>query len=381
MTHPLATNALALKQLSDLLEGTVARGEGNSCLLLGPRGSGKTRIVEQCISNLPTRSIVLRLCGWSQQTDRLALREIAYQLHQQTGSAFLLPDELDETDEEAKSIPRQAKSRSLLDARSFNQPPCPYLHLSLVSITPRCRATPGKGIVVIGMTTRIDTINLLEKRVKSRFSGRMLRTAAPSQVHDWLKLTRGILTRVTGGAKWGVAVQSFLDDETTKSILNETFSVTRDVRVLSRLLTSVALTLSPSSPFPTAAKLASAAAIQRTRPRFSILHTLPYPSMCLLVACIHADTAGHPKVRQQIKVSNSAPIQVNGGSIGMLKCARPVLMSAFEGLVSARIIVAAAAPSTSIAKEFAKFRVVVGKEDVKRALTDVNLKKWLLKAT
>jgi origin recognition complex subunit 4 len=38
------TNAVAHEQLRDLLNGTVARGEGNSCLLLGPRGSGKTRV-------------------------------------------------------------------------------------------------------------------------------------------------------------------------------------------------------------------------------------------------------------------------------------------------------------------------------------------------
>lgn len=39
-----ASNSIALKQLSDLLSGTVIRGEGNSCLVLGPRGSGKTRV-------------------------------------------------------------------------------------------------------------------------------------------------------------------------------------------------------------------------------------------------------------------------------------------------------------------------------------------------
>lgn len=38
----LLTNAAASQQLSALLTGTVSRGEGNSCLILGPRGSGKT---------------------------------------------------------------------------------------------------------------------------------------------------------------------------------------------------------------------------------------------------------------------------------------------------------------------------------------------------
>lgn len=38
------TNTVAHQQLANLLNGTITRGEGNSCLILGPRGSGKTRV-------------------------------------------------------------------------------------------------------------------------------------------------------------------------------------------------------------------------------------------------------------------------------------------------------------------------------------------------
>jgi origin recognition complex subunit 4 len=44
------SNDVALKQLDDLLRGTLSRGEGNSCLLLGPRNSGKSWV--SCL-NLP----------------------------------------------------------------------------------------------------------------------------------------------------------------------------------------------------------------------------------------------------------------------------------------------------------------------------------------
>jgi hypothetical protein len=40
----LSANAVALEQLKALLTGTLERGEGNSCLLIGPRGSGKSRV-------------------------------------------------------------------------------------------------------------------------------------------------------------------------------------------------------------------------------------------------------------------------------------------------------------------------------------------------
>lgn len=40
----ISTNAVAYEDVYNLLNGTVNRGEGNSCLLIGPRGSGKTRV-------------------------------------------------------------------------------------------------------------------------------------------------------------------------------------------------------------------------------------------------------------------------------------------------------------------------------------------------
>ncbi|KAJ6495324.1 origin recognition complex subunit 4 C-terminus-domain-containing protein [Mycena sanguinolenta] len=428
-----STNHIALKQLSDLLQGTVVRGEGNSCLLLGPRGSGKTRIADQCIRELPQQPIVLRLCGWSQQSDRLAMREIAYQLSQQTGNSFLAAADDDgaagteDADEEepnpfletsnpvSMTLPSSTHLPALIsNLPSLSRPTIVILDaFDLFALHPRqsllyclldtvqsCRAKDGnKGIAVIGMTTRVDTVNLLEKRVKSRFSGRTLRTAPPDQSRDWIAFTRRILgskipnhEELEGVAgwheQWDAGVESFLQDETTKSILRETFSVTKDLRVLARLLTSVAIQLSPSSPFPLSSQLASVVTIQRARPRFPMLHALPYPSICLLIACVHAEAAGHPtftfemlreRVRDQIRISSSAPVELNGSSIGMPKCSRAVLMSAFESLVSARILAPTVAPSASVAKGFVRYRAVVSREDVKKAVqtrNDMNLSKW-----
>ena len=39
-----SANAVTLEELKALLTGTLERGEGNSCLLIGPRGSGKSRV-------------------------------------------------------------------------------------------------------------------------------------------------------------------------------------------------------------------------------------------------------------------------------------------------------------------------------------------------
>lgn len=66
---------------------------------------------------------------------------------------------------------------------------------------------------------------------------------------------------------------------------------------------------------------------------------LPYPALCLLIASIHADTAGHKaftfemiydSFRDQVRALASAPVQVNGGNIGMMRCTREVLMGVRE---------------------------------------------------
>ncbi|KAG6861587.1 hypothetical protein C0995_014494 [Termitomyces sp. Mi166 len=437
-----STNKVAAEQLTGLLSGTINRGEGNSCLILGPRGSGKSRLLAQCISSFYEHNpLVIRLSGWTQHSDRLAMREIAHQLSQQTGTSFL-PQGTDESEDVEADNERSGNlpvSESLASAKITSATHLPALisllptlsrptivildGFDLFTLHPRqallyclldtaqsCRAGAGtKGLAVIGVTSRIDTIVHLEKRVKSRFSGRMIRTAPPRTLQVWQLITKAILTSKTDElwadhileddaaadwrGIWTTVVEQFLNDSATQNVWNETFSITRDVRMLTRILLSVVLRLSPSSFALSAVQLTSAAAVQRVRPHFSLLHALPYPAICLLIASVHADTVGQPvftfemlheSFRDQVRASTSAPVQVRGGSIGMVRCSRQVLMSAFEDLVAMRAFVPAVAYAQSVAKEFVKYRSVIEREDVKRAvekMSQVNLRKWLTKAT
>jgi origin recognition complex subunit 4 len=95
---------------------------------------------------------------------------------------------------------------------------------------------------VVGVTTRLDTINLLEKRVKSRFSGRMLRTAGPGTLDDWILITRDALTVKLSPPNeewevwWAANVEKFLCDGSVQEALSELYSLTKDVRLLGRVL-------------------------------------------------------------------------------------------------------------------------------------------------
>lgn len=123
------------------------------------------------------------------------------------------------------------------------------------------------------------------------------------------------------------------------------------------------LQLTEASPYPSASHLSAVISAQRLRLQHGELHgaydlpphfliyifvpvALPYPSLCLLIACMHSRTAGHDtftfemlyeRFTRQVRASTAAPVQVNGGSIGMVRCPRPVMMGVrISGLLAVR---------------------------------------------
>ncbi|TRM67525.1 origin recognition complex subunit 4 C-terminus-domain-containing protein [Schizophyllum amplum] len=445
--HP---NETTLHDLTALLHGTVSRGEGNSCFVLGPPGSGKSAILEQSLTQVGGKPILIRLSGLAQTSDKLAMREIAYQLTQQTGTTYLSggdepedddedrpPAEDDDEEDERAPLPQPPKLDANNDENPFvvpagnvSLPPAAQLPalisvlttldrpvivvldaVDLFALHPRqallycvldavqsCLAEPGRnGLAVVGLTSRLDTIYLLEKRVKSRFSQRVMRTAPPRTLGHYVLLARRYLTAYAEAAgegwqkAWSEAVDKFLGDGEVVTALKDTFCLTRDVRVLGRILTGVMVRLSPQAPFPTAAMLATAIASQRCRPPFSYLPHLSYPALGLLVAWMHWDTAGHPEVNYEMlrksfedacHASNVAPVTVNGASIGMMRCSKAIMLGAFEALIDLRVFVPVAAPSTSVANVFVKYRCASDRFDIRNAVNvdgQVTLKKWMAK--
>jgi origin recognition complex subunit 4 len=235
--------------------------------------SGLSQLVDRALAQASGEisPIVIRLSGHIQRNDRLAIREIAWQLSHQTGKQITLDDEddggnlvvnEDEMDQQDASLPPPAYLPSLISTLPSQSKPVVVildafdefaLHgrqallYCLLDTAQSCRVGSGlNGLAVIGVTNRVDTIDLLEKRVKSRFSGRMLRTAGPRTVRDWWSLTSAILTTPlckdddVNGWKglWNGSVNRVLEERSVKTALHETWALVKDVRMLTRILVS-----------------------------------------------------------------------------------------------------------------------------------------------
>ncbi|KAL9008416.1 MAG: hypothetical protein Q9173_006458 [Seirophora scorigena] len=207
--RPLVNMDDDYRKVQQLVTQTVLAGEGNSMLVIGPRGCGKTALVETVLSDITREHrdafIAVRLNGFIHTDDKLALREIWRQLGREiaadedtdstrasyadtlTSLLALLahsPEEEGKADEISRSVvfvidefdlfashPRQTLLYNLFDvAQSRNAP-----------------------IAVLGLTTRTDIVESLEKRVKSRFGQRYVHLTHPRTFQSFREMCKSAM--------------------------------------------------------------------------------------------------------------------------------------------------------------------------------------------
>ena len=230
--------------LHSLLTSTIGSGESNSLLLLGSRGSGKSLLINTALSDLSTRHKndfhIVRLNGFFQTDDGLALREIWRQLGREreglgevdnnetaevSGSyadtmASLLsllshPDDFDmdpnAMDLDPPTTTKTSKSVVIIldEFDLFTFHPRQTLLYNLFDIAQSKKAP----IAVLGCSTRMDVVECLEKRVKSRFSHRWVHVPSIKSVEGMREVVESVLC-VEGGdpdgkenARWNECIK------------------------------------------------------------------------------------------------------------------------------------------------------------------------------
>lgn len=193
---PLVNLEKERRKVHQLVEQTVLAGEGNSMLIIGSRGSGKTTLVETAISELASDHSdefhVVRLNGFIHTDDKLALREIWRQLGREmeveddviggrsnyadtlTSLLALLSHPAQETEQDDTATARSVVF--ILDEFDlFASHPRQTLLYNLFDVA-QSRNAP---IAVLGLTTKVNVVESLEKRVKSRFGQRYVHLSLP----------------------------------------------------------------------------------------------------------------------------------------------------------------------------------------------------------
>ncbi|NWY48151.1 ORC4 protein, partial [Sylvia atricapilla] len=370
--------------LLELLRRTTVHGESNSALIIGPRGSGKSALLNHVLKDLREMNQVREnllenpfLSGLLQTNDKVALKEITRQLQLENvvgdkvfGSfaenlAFLL-----------EALRRGNRSSScpvlfVLDEFDlFVHHKNQTLLYNLFDISQSAQ-TP---VTVIGLTCRQDILELLEKRVKSRFSHRQIYLMNSFDFKEYMKIFKKQLSLPAEfpdeafAQKWNNNVQHLSEDKTVQDVLQKLFQHSKDLRSLHLLLMLAVSAVSVHHPLLTAADLQEAHRQQSSDSRANIVHGLSVLEICLIIAMKHLNEVydGEPFNFQMVYNEFQKFIQRKAHS--MYNFEKPIVMKAFEHLLQLELVQPLERPSARAQREFLLMKLLLDSSQIMEAL-------------
>ncbi|KAH7516444.1 hypothetical protein FEM48_Zijuj10G0135800 [Ziziphus jujuba var. spinosa] len=172
-------------KLKFMISSSITEACNNSVLLLGPRGSGKVAVLELVLRDLlleyPDMISVIKLSGLLHSEDVCAFKEIARQLCVENQLLFSKMASFDDNSQFMIAMLREcglAHKTIVFVLDEFDLFAQGKQRL-LYSLLDAMQSVTSQA-VVIGVSCRLDADQLLEKRVRSRFSHRKLLFLPPS---------------------------------------------------------------------------------------------------------------------------------------------------------------------------------------------------------
>ncbi|XP_071942925.1 origin recognition complex subunit 4-like isoform X2 [Antedon mediterranea] len=289
------------KHLLEILKRCVKLGESNSALLIGPRGAGKSMLIKDTLKEVHAAIDVgknllqVHLNGLLQTDDRIALKEITRQLKLDNvvgdkvfGSfsenlAFLL-DALKAGSKESKPVLFLLDEFDLF-AHHHNQ----TLLYNLFDICQSAQ-TP---IVVIGLTCRLDVVELLEKRVKSRFSHRQIHVFNTLTFEEFMDVAETKLQLPNDFQdkcfmkQWNNKVKMAFKNTTIIDVIQRHYDLHKDIRSLHLVLIYPISKVTALNPHLSAANFVEVSKLRSLDAKPALLHGVSVLQLCLIIAMRH----------------------------------------------------------------------------------------------
>lgn len=204
-------------------------------------------------------------------------------------------------------------------------------------------------VAVIGLTCRLDVIELLEKRVKSRFSHRQIylcnRSTFQNYVEEFVQclhlpndFCKGVKGQKAFVKKWNNHVKDLTKNSYVAEILSKQYDLCKEVPALHQLLMLPVSCLSAEHPRITPVDLCDSAAMVFEDSKTNMLHGLSVLELCLVVAMnrLNEIYQGEPFTFQM--VYNEFLKFSKKKSHILQNYTKPVVLKAFEHLIELEVM-------------------------------------------
>ncbi|TLD26975.1 hypothetical protein PspLS_04730 [Pyricularia sp. CBS 133598] len=401
-----------------LVEQTVVAGEGNSMLVIGARGCGKTALIENVISEIAAEHKddfhIVRLNGFIHTDDKIALKEIWRQL----GKEMEVEDGLiNKTNNYADTLasllavlshPSEiAGADSGVTSKSvvfvmdefdlFATHARQTLLYNLFDIA-QARKAP---IAVVGLTSKVDVVETLEKRVKSRFSHRYVYLSLPKTLGAYWDICRqGLLVEPdevmlaglsgpSAGRKafndwWNKQIETLREETSFRDHLEFHYYSSKSVTAFYSSCIIPLSQISASQPWLTMASAEAGLALEAPESKLVLLESLSDLDLALLIAAARLDIVAHTDTvnfamaydeytslmgRQRVMSATSGVLALGGGA---RTWGRGVAGTAWEHLISVGLLTPASgvgrASAGNMGLEAKMWKVDVALEEIPIAL-------------
>ncbi|KAJ8925772.1 hypothetical protein NQ315_009620 [Exocentrus adspersus] len=367
------------KEIYDLILRTVEYGESNSALLIGPRGAGKTTLIRDVMTELQTQesfsnnAILVKLHGLVHTDDRLALKSVTSQMNLDNavdgkvfGSfaenlAYLLACLRTGEKHTSKAVVFVLEEFDLFCSH-HNQ----TLLYNLFDISQSAQAP----LCVLGITCRLDVIELLEKRVKSRFSHRQfflfpceenVKTVchldyALRRIERYLYIPDDVDIDNTLKKQWNRNIRNLLGNKRFKAVIQRLADIDICERTLKNILVQIISQLQDD--YLSVEDFLEQINVLEKDDMVQVLQDLNVLELCLVISMKHhAEIYDNQPMNFEMILSRY--IKFANANSNIQSVQRPVIMKAFEHIQNLEITSIVSGGGSRIQKEYQFFKLLV----------------------
>lgn len=389
------------EDLINILRRLVYHGENNSALVIGPRGSGKTFLIRQALENFNNELkekncsddlILVYLSGCLQNDDKSALLEITRQLKLENvinGKIFgSFCDSFEFLLKSFRSGGEQSKPLVFImdEFDLFTKNKTQLLLYTLLN-TIQSSSSP---MCLIGATCRIDVLDLLEKRIKSRFSHRQVYLFNDFSFDKYIEMakffiqTSNLDTYNESKSKTIKHLTEYLDalfnDKHILKLFSKQFDYDRSMSTLKRLSILPGLKLTDLDQQsvkslnlnPVKEELMRSYNLLNIDTKFSLLSGLSILELTLVVVMLEMSQIYPDEPFNFDLVYNAYLKYLQKKNWGQQKHERQIILKAYEHLISLKFVLPAAdnvgSSRTKINKEHSLMYLALDKEEIEQCI-------------
>ncbi|GBG84494.1 hypothetical protein CBR_g38777 [Chara braunii] len=370
------------RKLFDLLSQTVANAQNNSALLLGPRGCGKTLVLERVLAEVqrkyPRLVSVVRLNGLLHGDERNALKEIAKQLCLDNELAYSKSSSFDDNLRFLMDMLKQCmlSHRTVIfildEFDLFAQKSKQTLLYNLLDAMQSSEAQAA----VLGLSCRVDADQLLEKRVRSRFSQRHL-LFLPPPVEECFRILKEVLTLPSPPAfpytafasSFNSEIHNLLQQPTVQKLITQHCSVDLSPRHLYDLAFKAICNMDRTRGYPTVRDFQMASGSFCLQPKLVLLRDVSVLELYLLVAMKRLEVKEKESYNFHMVYAEYDHLQANHVHNSCDRYSRGVALRAFEHLLERELVTPAdVRASVCDLMEFRPIKLLISHAELERGL-------------